>query len=227
MTWFHYDKRSKAVRFFNEVALFDTADRLLEQIGGDSGLEFGISCNGGDARNALKIFDTLKGRVTTATIHKRAVSAAYVIALTGDRIVMTRGSRIVIHAPVVTVYGQRPRVLQAAESLDELTATLAANLSDRRGIKHKLAFAWYSDGADHVFDADEALAVGLIDEAIAPPPAIAEAVSDFPMTETRADDGKASLLMELLGAIGTIRTSDADKLRRELYAWQLSHIQKA
>jgi len=206
--------------------MFDKADALLEQIGEGTGLEFYINCNGGNCGNAFAILERLTGRADVATIHGRAVSAAYVIALTANRIVMTRGSHITIHAPVITVAGQRPRILLAAEDLDELTAKLSATLSDRRGIKHKTCYSWYADGADHVFTAEQALAAGLIDEIIEPPQMAASSAA-FSIDETPTDDGRASLLMELLSALGTIRTADPDRLRRELFVWQFHNITKA
>jgi len=49
----------------------------------------------------------------------------------------------------------------------------------------------------------------------------------FSIDETPTDDGRASLLMELLSALGTIRTADPDRLRRELFVWQFHNITKA
>ena len=226
------------MRFWNYIAptliiaadeiAFSSADALLAEVASAPSIELALDCNGGDMRTAFQIFDGLRGRVSHATITGRCVSAALIIALCADRISIFENGRIVLHPPTISAYGRKSQIDLAAQVLGEVTERCVRTVSERRGIKRKAVDLWYRDGRDFVFNANEALNAGLVDEIIPAPP---EALRQLPSLETfpigPRDDGKASLLLELLQAIGTIKTADPTKLRAALYTWQRSNIESA
>lgn len=225
------------MRFWNYIAptliiaadeiAFSSADALLAEVASAPSIELALDCNGGDMRTAFQIFDGLRGRVSHTVITGQCVSAALIIALSADRISIVENGRIVLHPPTISAYGRKSQIDLAAQVLGEVAERCVRTVSERRGIKRKAVDRWYRDGRDFVFNANEALNAGLVDEIVpAPPKALRDFAGDaFPAGPN--DDGKASLLIELLEAIGPIKTADPETLRRALYAWQRFNIESA
>lgn len=145
------------------------------QVAGISGpLEVHISSGGGDVFQGLAIGEAIrsyKGRVTTI-VDGIAASIASVIAQAGQQRVMAPGSMMMIHDAFGSCVGNTAEMAKMAETLDKVSANLAAVYASRAG---RTADYWRGQMRDETwYTAEEAVDAGLADrvdgsEATLPP----------------------------------------------------------
>lgn len=140
----------------------DVLDALLH-LSGDFTCR--INSGGGIAMEGLAIYNAFKshdGKVTVI-VDGAAVSAASLIAMAGDTVIMSAGSLMMIHDPMVDVFGANADEMQSATDVlnkmaDQFAKIYAAKaeieVSAARDIMK--AETWYG--------ADEAVAAGFADE---------------------------------------------------------------
>lgn len=132
-----------------------------------------INSPGGDAWDGLAIMNALRrhrARVIV-TIDALAASAASVIAMAADHLVMNRGAEMMIHDPWTWADGNAEDFRKLADMLDKLSDSYAAAYAARAGGK---AAAWRDlMRAETWFTAQEAVSAGLADEAADAPAAAA------------------------------------------------------
>lgn len=128
-------------------------------------LEVIINSPGGAAYDGVAIMNSLrrhKAKVTV-TVDGLAASAASIIAMGGDRIIMNRGSEMMIHEAWGYSVGDASEMVKASEMLDKLSDSLADVYAARAGgtpdewRDRMRAESWYT--------AQEAVEAGLADEA--------------------------------------------------------------
>lgn len=80
---------------------------VLNGIDDNEDIDIYINSPGGDAFGAISICNILKrhGGVKNVYIDGVAASAASIIAMSGDKITMLKGSMLMIHKPMVSLYG--------------------------------------------------------------------------------------------------------------------------
>jgi len=133
-----------------------------------SGLTVRINSVGGSVPDGLAIYNALrrhKAKVTI-TIDGLAASIASLIAMAGDEIVMAENAMMMIHAPWSIVGGNAKDLREMADVLDQWANSMAHSYIRPGGLDHDGALALLTDGVDHWFGADEALAAGLVDSIV-------------------------------------------------------------
>lgn len=97
-----------------------------------------VNSPGGAAWDGLAIMNALrrhKAKVTV-TVDALAASAASVIAMAGDRIVMNRGSELMIHDASGWCIGNAEAMAETAQVLSKLSDSYAAAYAARAGGQH-------------------------------------------------------------------------------------------
>lgn len=126
-----------------------------------------ISSPGGDVFAALAIYNALKGsgKEIVVKVMGVAASAASLVAMAGDKIIMPKNTFMMIHNPWSFAVGNADELRDTAATLDKIGAALLAIYAARTGmsedeIKPLLA-------KDTWMTADEALASGFATEVVA------------------------------------------------------------
>jgi len=135
----------------------------LDAAGGQD-VEVHISSVGGSAFDAIAIYDLLKkynGNVITY-IDALAASAASIVAMGGQQVVMSKYALLMIHKPMVGTGGNADELLKDVQMLNIVQARLAQIYMDKTGLDGVTinslinAVTWLS--------ADQALDLGFIDQ---------------------------------------------------------------
>ncbi|MDP3819903.1 MAG: Clp protease ClpP [Burkholderiales bacterium] len=125
-----------------------------------------INSDGGSVQEAVAIYNTLRtwpGGVDVEIIGW-ALSAASVIAMAGRTIRIHETSLLMLHAPWVSMSGNEHQLRERADLLGLVAQTM--RLAYARSRQPDAVLDSWLDGADHWMTADQALAVGLVDEVI-------------------------------------------------------------
>lgn len=139
-------------------------DKALNEAG-DNDIIINLNSPGGDAFDGISIFNRLKRHNGKVTVHVDgwACSAASVIAMAGDEVIMELGSMMMIHEASNIVWGTKSDMRKEADVLEELEEGVIdiymtkANIS-REEIREKVdAETWMS--------AKTALELGFADKA--------------------------------------------------------------
>ncbi|MEQ7038717.1 head maturation protease, ClpP-related [Enterococcus hirae] len=153
-----------------EVSWFD--DDITPQLfkdelmSGDGNITVWINSPGGDCVAAAQIYNMLKeysGDVTIK-IDGLAASAASVIAMAGDKVVMSPVAMMMIHNPSTVAFGDRVDMQKAMAMLDEVKESIINAYEIKTGMSRtKLA---HMMDAETWMDAHSALDLGFADEII-------------------------------------------------------------
>jgi len=123
-----------------------------------------INSPGGAAWDGIAIMNAIRRHKAHVTVHVDglAASAASVIAMAGDKVVMNRGSQLMIHDASGGAYGNAELMDEVASILHKLSDSIADVYAGRTGTDRATwraamkAETWYT--------AEEAVAAGLADE---------------------------------------------------------------
>lgn len=96
-------------------------DKVLKEAG-DNDIIVNLNSPGGDAFDGISIYNRLKRHSGKVTIHVDgwACSAASIIAMSGDEIIMGLGSMMMIHEASSIVWGTKQDMRKEADVLEEL-----------------------------------------------------------------------------------------------------------
>ena len=123
-----------------------------------------INSPGGAAWDGIAIMNAIRRHRAFVTVHVDglAASAASIIAMAGDKVVMNRGSQLMIHDASGGVYGNATDMEETAGILQKLSDSLADVYAGRTGTDR----AGWRDAmkAETWYTAEEAVAAGLADE---------------------------------------------------------------
>lgn len=125
-----------------------------------------INSCGGSVADGLAIYNALRGHTARkiVTIDGVAASIASTIAMAGDEVRMPPASLLMIHAPwTVSAGGNAAELRGFATQLDAWAAAMEAAYVAKSGLPTEEVRAMLTDGADHWFTADQALAAGFAD----------------------------------------------------------------
>lgn len=139
------DKHEAELYFYGEIS--DTSwdgdevtpqafKKDLDRLGDLSNLDIYINSLGGDVFAGLSIYNMLKRQSAHTRVHVDgiAASAASVIAMAGDEIIMPRNAMMMIHNAWTLTGGNADKLKATAEKLDRIDGTLAQIYSDRTGL---------------------------------------------------------------------------------------------
>jgi ATP-dependent protease ClpP protease subunit len=163
-----WDDSTIAARTFVEAIAALSVDTLTVR----------INSFGGSVPDGLAIFNALRRHPATVAVEIDGIAAsiASLIAMAGDSVSMAANALLMVHAPWASAIGNAQTLRSAADTLDHFANAMSAAYA-RPGFSREDALALLTDGQDHWYTADEALATGLID-AITPALAIAASVPD-------------------------------------------------
>ena len=135
----------------------------LDDIGSVGQIEVHLNSPGGIAFDGVTIMNLLKDHPANVTVYVDglAASAASIIAMAGDEVVMGRGAQMMIHDAATWSAGNADQLRKDAEVLDGLSQAMAEVYAERTGktaaeMRDAMrAETWYSDA--------EAVEAGLAD----------------------------------------------------------------
>lgn len=152
--------------FVKEVAALD-----VEQI------TVRINSYGGSVADGIAIYNALKRHPAgiTVSVDGIAASIASLIAMAGDRVEIAENALMMLHAPWGNAQGNAVELRMYADLLDMWSKSMAASYAAKSGKTVDDVLAWLTDGQDHWFSAEEAVANGLADATTAAIPVQASA----------------------------------------------------
>nr|WP_319513700.1 head maturation protease, ClpP-related [uncultured Cohaesibacter sp.] len=137
-----------------------TASEVLEALaehGSENDLPVRLNSPGGDAFAGIAIFNALKAHQGTVTIYvdSMAMSAASVIAMAGDEVVMREGALLMIHDPMTMAWGNASEMGKVIDSLDKIAEQMAgiyarASGKDKAACRSIMKEETYLDGEEAV-----------------------------------------------------------------------------
>jgi ATP-dependent protease ClpP protease subunit len=145
-----------------------------------------INSYGGSVAEGIAIYNALKRHKATVTVSVDGIAAsiASLIAMAGDTVEITEAGMMMLHAPWGYASGNSAELRQYADLLDKWAGAMASSYASKTGKSNDDVMAWLTDGADHWFNADEAVAEGLADKKTAALPIAASAmVTTFPWAQ--------------------------------------------
>lgn len=124
-----------------------------------------INSYGGSVADGLAIYNALKRHKASkaVTVDGVAMSSASLIAMAGDTVTMPPTSMLMIHAPWGGLYGNAKEMRQYADVLDKFSDAMADAYVAKSGIDRPGVLALLTDGEDHYYTGDEAVAAGFAD----------------------------------------------------------------
>lgn len=136
----------------------------LAALGDISELDVFINSPGGDVFAGITIYHILKRHPANKTVHVDgiAASAASVVAMAGDHIVMPKAATMMIHNAWAMAVGNKADMRAMADTLERLDGQLADIYAARTGKDREQVAAWMDE--ERWMSGDEALADGFCDE---------------------------------------------------------------
>ena len=124
-----------------------------------------INSYGGSVTDGLAIYNALKRHPAPVNVFVDgvAISCASYIAMAGDTVTMATNAQMMIHAPWSMAAGNAADLREQADILDRYSRSMASAYADKSGKTYEQALAILTDGKDHWFSADEAVAEGFAD----------------------------------------------------------------
>jgi ATP-dependent protease ClpP protease subunit len=154
---FIYDE----IGYFGVTAADFVAD--LQNVNAEQ-IRLHINSPGGDVFDALVVYNAIRDHPAEVevVVDGIAASSASWIAQAGDRVVMNRGSQLMIHDAWSLTVGNAQSMRQAAEFLDKQSSNIAGIYAERAG---GTVDEWRAAmSAETWYTADEAVDAGLADE---------------------------------------------------------------
>jgi len=138
-----------AVDFVRDIAALDVDTITLR-----------INSYGGSVSDGIAIYNAIKrhpAKVTTC-IDGIAASIASLIAMAGDSVEMAENATLMIHAPWTYADGNSADLRRTADMLDVWAQAMATSYANKTGKPVDEMLALLTDGADHWYTAEQALA---------------------------------------------------------------------
>ena len=206
-------------------------------------IDLRINSVGGSVTEGAAIYNALKRHKGGLTVHidGLAASMASVIAMAGEETRIAENALIMIHNPWSMTMGDADDLRKEADVLDKLKATLV-NAYVRKSGQPRAAIEQMMDD-EKWMDANEALALGFVDEIDAPiaaaasitpeqararfatfqksmvnettPEAVVESVTDAPVTDGAVDISEENMNAELQAKIDELQAELAAKSEAE------------
>jgi len=159
-----------------------------------------INSYGGSVPDGLAIYNALRRHKATVNVFVDgvAISCASYIAMAGDTVTMAKNAQMMIHAPWTWSDGNAKQLRDAADVLDNYAKAMASAYADKSGKTYDEALAILTDGKDHWFLADEAVAEGFADQVGEEMEVAASLVRSFDLSRFKAQQQPAPAAQALL-----------------------------
>lgn len=156
-----------ALYIYDEIGYFgDSAKDLVNALADVKGGQLDVHVNspGGEIFDGLAIYQALKDHPASVTMYidGLAASIASVIAMAGDRIVMAPKASLMVHDGWTMAVGSAKDMRKTADLLDKQSDIIASVYAEKTGYSTEFWRGVMSE--DAWYNADEALAAGLVDE---------------------------------------------------------------
>jgi ATP-dependent Clp protease, protease subunit len=173
----------------------------LDSAGSFGRIQMRISSGGGDPFEALAISNLLKAKAVPieVTVDGLAASAASLLAMAGDTILMGSGAMMMVHAASTFSFGNASELRAMADTLDQVSLNMADVYAARTGLPKAEVVAIMD--AETWFTAEEAVAKGFAN-GIVP-------------GETRASAVAASFDLSSFKHVPTALKAEAESYTRE------------
>ena len=171
---------------------------------------------GGDAQLADDVSTALLEHPSTIAFVRNAQSAAAIISRSCQRVVIDPAGKMMVHGASTTVHGDEFDLVAGAHKLRLINRRLGEILTFR--LVRPDVIDRMADGEDHHFNAEEALAAGLVDAISAdhpewPTPPWCDELEHQPASPDE------KIILEILDAVGPIEVADIDDFSRRLNLW--------
>lgn len=156
-----------------EISIYDeigyvgvTAGDFIRDLDGVKSGKISLRLNsiGGDVFDGIAIMNALKNHSAEVTVHVDGIAAsiASVIAMAGDKVIMSRNSQLMIHDAWTVGMGNAKELRKTADLLDKTSDNIASIYAERTGTDVEY---WRNQMLEEVwFSAEEAVEAGLADE---------------------------------------------------------------
>lgn len=136
-----------------------------------------INSYGGSVTDGIAIHNALKRHKATVTtvVDGIAASIASLIAMAGDTVEMAENAQIMIHAPWGWNSGNSAAMREYADMLDSWADAMSTTYASKTGGDKAEMLALLTDGKDHWYTAEQALAAKFVDVVVAGLPVAASA----------------------------------------------------
>ncbi len=167
---------------YGEVTATDIVTQLMDAERTYRRIDVRINSVGGEVFTGIAIFNALRQSKAEITIYIDCIAAstASFIAGCGRPVKMGRYAQLMLHRPSSYAYGDAEKMKSSAAQLEQIEDILCQIYADRTGRTVEDIRATYMDGADHWLTADEALALGFVDEIYDDPRGVAASDSLSP-----------------------------------------------
>ncbi len=197
----YWEETVSAANFVRELAEVD-AEQITVR----------INSIGGSVPDGLAIFNALRrhrAHVTTE-VDGMAFSIASLIAMAGDTVQMASNAMLMIHAPWTYANGNSAELREKADELDTWATAMSTSYALRTGDQPAM-LALLTDGKDHYYTADEALAAKFVD-GITDPTLVTASGRDLPLSRYRSLP--ASLQAAALPAAAAAPSAQEDPMKK-------------
>ncbi|MEN9317360.1 MAG: hypothetical protein RIS35_3753 [Pseudomonadota bacterium] len=163
------DDKPATLSIFDEIGFWGVqAKDFVRDLGAVKAKTLNVEINspGGDMFAGLSIYNALRasGKEVVVTVMGVAASAASLIAMAGDRIVMPKNTFLMIHNPWTVAAGNADALRETADTLDKFGASLRATYATRTGMSEDELDPLLAK--DTWLTADEALEKGFATEVV-------------------------------------------------------------
>lgn len=130
-----------------------------------------INSFGGDVDDGYAIYNALRRHPAkkVVTVDGVAMSAASLIAMAGDEVLMPETSVMMIHAPASMAFGNAEDMRQAADALDVHSRAMVGAYARKASMSVDEVLTLVTDGKDHYYTGAEAVEAGFADALIDDP----------------------------------------------------------
>lgn len=170
MKWFKFQAKAEnavEISIYDEIGMWGVnAKEFISELKQHAGKVVTLTINspGGSVFDALAIYNALRahGSEITVKVMGVAASAASLIAMAGDKIIMPENTFMMIHNPMVGAYGNADEMRDMADVLDKIAASLIGTYVARTGMSEDDVKALLD--AETWLNAEEAVAKGFATE---------------------------------------------------------------
>ncbi|MDP3322648.1 MAG: Clp protease ClpP [Hydrogenophaga sp.] len=150
-----WDETVSAKQFIADINALDVTEMTVR-----------INSLGGSVVDGIAIYNAIKRHKAAVTTVNDGIAAsiASLILMAGDTVEMAENAQIMIHAPWTFADGNAAELRKVADMLDSWAEAMSTSYANKSGKTKDDILALLTDGDDHWYTADDALAEGFIDQ---------------------------------------------------------------
>ncbi|MBR1658146.1 MAG: Clp protease ClpP [Synergistaceae bacterium] len=145
------------ILLYDEISEYESEDwglmnakgliNKVKALGNIQNITLRINCVGGDVFEAQAMYSYLKSHPANITVRVDglAASAASVVAMAGNKVIMSAGALMMIHNPAGGVWGEAEDMRDTAEILDKIRDTIANVYVAKTGLDREKVISMMND----------------------------------------------------------------------------------